>query len=92
MSDDDSADEIEDDFKLKSSNVRIVHIDVIAYTVWRQIHSFNDDNADVHYQGQLKTAIMFFLTVGQKGGKKSPASTNGTYILKIVTLFHSSNL
>uniref|UniRef100_A0A674MJ82 Phosphoinositide phospholipase C n=2 Tax=Takifugu rubripes TaxID=31033 RepID=A0A674MJ82_TAKRU len=30
VSDDDSADEIEDDFKLKSSNVRIVHIDVIA--------------------------------------------------------------
>lgn len=33
VSDDDSADEIEDDFKLKSSNVRIVHIDVIANTV-----------------------------------------------------------
>lgn len=33
VSDDDSADEIEDDFKLKSSNVRLVHIVVIAHAV-----------------------------------------------------------
>lgn len=30
VSDDDSADEIEDDFKLKSSNVRLVHTDVMT--------------------------------------------------------------
>lgn len=93
VSDDDSADEIEDDFKLKSSNVRIVHSDVMAYTVWRQIHWFNDDDAAVHNQGQLKTAIMgVFFNCWTKGReKKSPASTNGTYILKIIARFHSSN-
>lgn len=71
VSDDDSADEIEDDFKLKSSNVRIVHIDVIANTVWHQIHWFNDDNAAVHNQGRLKTALMgFFLNCWTKGREK----------------------
>lgn len=42
VSDDDSADEIEDDFKLKSSNVRFVYTNVISYTMRCQVHWFNN--------------------------------------------------